>query len=203
MISAIRRGAVPSFTSSQRCLATGLTCASKLPKKSLLKLSKHQIRQSLAKSRTFSTSTSVTKYSSEDEKLKVEEMQDHSLPPDGPRIVFSGIQPTGVPHFGNYIGALRQWKRYHEQSNDAKTSSGNVMEQYFSIVDLHALTASIPRADRLRLRKESYASLLSMGLRNTATTALFYQSDVSGVVLGCVPSQVDLLTANRYLTIAN
>lgn len=95
------------------------------------------------------------------------------------RVIFSGIQPTGIPHLGNYIGALRQWKQYHEQSMNSQLQGGLQTEQYFSIVDLHALTAAIPREQRSILRKESYASLLAMGLTNRSSTAVFFQSDVS------------------------
>ncbi|EXJ80264.1 tryptophanyl-tRNA synthetase [Capronia coronata CBS 617.96] len=94
------------------------------------------------------------------------------------RRVFSGIQPTGVPHLGNYLGALRQWKRFHDQSTDPNFSINYEPEQYFSVVDLHSLTGDIAPQDRLRLRKESFASLLAMGLHNTAETTVFFQSDV-------------------------
>lgn len=43
--------------------------------------------------------------------------------------VFSGIQPTGAIHIGNYIGAVKNWVRLQEQH-----------ESYFCIVDLHAIT---------------------------------------------------------------
>ncbi|KIX10357.1 tryptophan-tRNA ligase [Rhinocladiella mackenziei CBS 650.93] len=95
------------------------------------------------------------------------------------RRVFSGIQPTGVPHLGNYLGALRQWKRLHDQSQDPKLAGNHTVRQYYSIVDLHALTADTPPAVRLRQRKESYAALLAIGLSNTDKTSVFFQSDVS------------------------
>ena len=44
--------------------------------------------------------------------------------------IFSGIQPTGIPHLGNYIGALMQWKQLAKGNNDC----------LFSIVDLHAIS---------------------------------------------------------------
>lgn len=95
------------------------------------------------------------------------------------RVIFSGIQPTGIPHLGNYLGALRQWKQYHQQSMNLDIVGGQYTEQFFSIVDLHALTSAIPRQQRSLLRKESFASLLAMGLTNQSTTAVFFQSDVS------------------------
>ncbi|EXJ86471.1 tryptophanyl-tRNA synthetase [Capronia epimyces CBS 606.96] len=94
------------------------------------------------------------------------------------RRVFSGIQPTGVPHLGNYLGALRQWKRFHDQSTDPNLVLDYEPQQFFSIVDLHSLTGDVSPQDRLRLRKESFASLLAMGLHNTAETTVFFQSDV-------------------------
>jgi tryptophanyl-tRNA synthetase len=46
-----------------------------------------------------------------------------------PARVFSGIQPTGTIHLGNYVGAIRNWVRLQEQ-----------YESYFCIVDFHAIT---------------------------------------------------------------
>ena len=43
--------------------------------------------------------------------------------------VFSGIQPTGQSHIGNYLGAIRQWLELQEKE-----------ECIFCIVDLHAIT---------------------------------------------------------------
>lgn len=43
--------------------------------------------------------------------------------------VFSGIQPTGAIHIGNYVGAVRNWVRLQNQ-----------VESYFCIVDYHAIT---------------------------------------------------------------
>lgn len=95
------------------------------------------------------------------------------------RRAFSGIQPTGIPHLGNYLGALRQWKQLHKQALDPKFASRYHFEQFFSVVDLHALTSRTRPEDRSRLRKESYAALLAIGLFNNHHTTLFFQSDVS------------------------
>ena len=46
-----------------------------------------------------------------------------------PKKVFSGIQPTGNIHIGNYLGAISQWTRLQEQ-----------YEPVFGIVDYHAMT---------------------------------------------------------------
>ena len=89
-----------------------------------------------------------------------------------PPRVLSGIQPTGVPHIGNYLGTLRQWV-------DLQLSSKEDREPFFSIVDLHALT--VPQdPDQLReWRKQSLAALLAIGLDPlNGRSCLFYQSDV-------------------------
>lgn len=86
-------------------------------------------------------------------------------------IVFSGIQPTGVPHLGNYLGALREWVRL--QDNTAQET-----KLFFSIVDLHALTLPQDAKQLRRWRKESLATLLSIGLDPTRST-IFFQSAVS------------------------
>ncbi len=43
--------------------------------------------------------------------------------------IFSGIQPTGSLHLGNYLGAIKQWVELQKEN-----------ECIFCIVDLHALT---------------------------------------------------------------
>ena len=94
------------------------------------------------------------------------------------RVIFSGIQPTGVPHIGNYLGALREWVRLQ---NDAGAKDKCI----YSIVDLHALTGNQdPRTLRQR-RKESFAMLLAIGL-DPSKSILFYQSDVCVVLSNSV-----------------
>ena len=58
--------------------------------------------------------------------------------------IFSGIQPTGVPHLGNYIGALKQWKHL--------AADGSSSLPFFCIVDLHAVTSTGSRNSRTSLR---------------------------------------------------
>ncbi|KXJ94561.1 hypothetical protein Micbo1qcDRAFT_115962 [Microdochium bolleyi] len=85
-------------------------------------------------------------------------------------VVFSGIQPTGVPHIGNYFGALRQWKRMQ----DAAPAGAKL---FFCIVDWHAIT--MPQdAHILRQKKaEMFAALMAIGLDPKRST-IFYQSEV-------------------------
>lgn len=83
-----------------------------------------------------------------------------------PLRIFSGIQPTGRKHLGNYIGAIRQYLAAQEEG-----------EALFCIVDLHALT--VPQ-DPHQLRSSLYdltALLLASGL-DPNRCILFRQSDV-------------------------
>ncbi|KAL2830626.1 hypothetical protein BJY01DRAFT_227138 [Aspergillus pseudoustus] len=84
--------------------------------------------------------------------------------------IFSGIQPTGVPHLGNYLGALREWVKLQ----DTVTKDTKLI---FSIVDLHALTVPQERARLRSWRKEAFATLIAVGLDPNRST-LFYQSSV-------------------------
>ncbi|KAL2753825.1 hypothetical protein ACRALDRAFT_1064965 [Sodiomyces alcalophilus JCM 7366] len=86
------------------------------------------------------------------------------------KVVFSGIQPTGTPHIGNYAGAIREWvKLQHDPDENCR--------RFFSVVDLHAITNS-QYAPQLRQRKrETLAALLATGL-DPKKSVLFYQSSV-------------------------
>ena len=82
------------------------------------------------------------------------------------RRVFSGIQPSGNLHIGNYLGAIKQWVE-----NQSKN------ENYFCIVDLHALTF-IHKPEILKKQiLQTAAVYLSSGLKPNQST-IFLQSDV-------------------------
>ena len=84
-------------------------------------------------------------------------------PASRPRI-FSGIQPSGAPHIGNDLGAIRNYVRLQWE-----------YEAIYCIVDYHALT-SLHDADRLRRQtSEMAAALLALGLDPERCT-LFVQS---------------------------
>ncbi|KKA29489.1 hypothetical protein TD95_001602 [Thielaviopsis punctulata] len=86
------------------------------------------------------------------------------------KVIFSGIQPTGTPHIGNYLGAIRQWVRMQDEPRETT-------ELLYSVVDLHAITVPI-EANKLRQSKrETMAALLAAGLDPERCT-LFYQSSV-------------------------
>ena len=82
--------------------------------------------------------------------------------------MLSGIQPTSTSfHFGNYLGALRQWVALQDS-----------YEAFYCVVDLHAITLNPPTPDELRERsRASAAQLLAAGL-DPDRCALFIQSHV-------------------------
>ena len=80
--------------------------------------------------------------------------------------VFSGMQPTGEAHLGNYLGALRQWVDLQERG-----------ECIFSIVDLHALTIAYEPAEMERRVFDMAVSFLAAGLDPDRCT-IFVQSEV-------------------------
>ncbi|KAF2086989.1 tryptophanyl-tRNA synthetase [Saccharata proteae CBS 121410] len=91
-----------------------------------------------------------------------------------PQVIFSGIQPTGRPHLGNYLGALQQWVKLQNEAAPDTTL-------IYSIVDLHAITAApseLNNGDSLRrVRREMLATLLAVGL-DPNRSIIFHQSAV-------------------------
>jgi len=82
--------------------------------------------------------------------------------------LFSGIQPTGRIHLGNYLGALKNWVDLQEK-----------YDCLYSIVDLHALTINIS-PEELRANSMQVAiDLLALGV-DPKKSLLFRQSDVVG-----------------------
>jgi tryptophanyl-tRNA synthetase len=80
--------------------------------------------------------------------------------------IFSGIQPSGSLHIGNYLGAVKNWVELQHK-----------YESFFCIVDYHAITVPYEPAD-LRARTADMAlSLLAAGL-DPAKCTLFVQSMV-------------------------
>lgn len=80
--------------------------------------------------------------------------------------VFSGIQPSGELHIGNYLGAVKNWVALQGQ-----------FESFFSIVNYHAITVAYQPDDLRRRTRDMAISLLASGL-DEAKCTLFVQSDV-------------------------
>ncbi|KAH9524994.1 Tryptophan--tRNA ligase, mitochondrial [Bulinus truncatus] len=82
--------------------------------------------------------------------------------------VFSGIQPTGMPHLGNYIGAMSSWVKLQRKY------SGNM---FLSIVDLHSITVPQKQQELRQNILDMTACLLGCGI-DPAQTVIFQQSMV-------------------------
>jgi len=80
--------------------------------------------------------------------------------------IFSGIQPTGIAHLGNYLGAIRNW---------VAMQKGN--EPIYCLVDLHALTIWVDPADLRAQTRINAALLLACGI-DPRHSILFHQSAV-------------------------
>ena len=95
------------------------------------------------------------------------------------KIVFSGVQPTGNLHLGNYLGALKNF-----------VSLQSKMQCIYCVVDLHAIT-TFQKPDELKKNVlETVASFLATGL-NSDKSIIFNQSAVPGHaelswILNCV-----------------
>lgn len=106
--------------------------------------------------------------------------------------IFSGIQPTGRKHLGNYIGAIRQYVEGQDRGDPA----------VYCIVDLHAITVAY---DPQELRERLYdttALLVAAGL-DPERCILFRQSDVQehaelSWLLGTVCAHGDLNRMHQF-----
>jgi tryptophanyl-tRNA synthetase len=81
--------------------------------------------------------------------------------------IFSGIQPTGRKHLGNYIGAIRQYVEGQDRG-----------DAVYCVVDLHATTVAYEPADLRRNVLDTTAMLLAAGL-DPERCILFRQGDVA------------------------
>jgi tryptophanyl-tRNA synthetase len=81
--------------------------------------------------------------------------------------VFSGIQPTGDKHFGNYSGGFRQYAATQEEG-----------DAFFCIVDLHSITVQYDPADLRERTLDLAAMLFATGLDPERST-VFVQSHVT------------------------
>ncbi len=87
--------------------------------------------------------------------------------------VFSGIQPSGMLHIGNYLGAIQQW-----------VAGQGEKVNFICIVDLHAITVPQEPAALRRQTRELAALLIAAGIDPQQTT-LFVQSHVRAHAEGC------------------
>lgn len=80
--------------------------------------------------------------------------------------VFSGIQPTGNIHIGNYIGAGRNYVALQEN-----------YQTIYCVVDLHAMTVPYDPAELRQGKAEAARMMLALGI-DPARSLLYFQSDV-------------------------
>ena len=105
--------------------------------------------------------------------------------------ILSGIQPSGVPHIGNFFGMMRQALELQEKG-----------DAYLFIADLHSLTVN-PKPQELRERIDHLAlDFLACGL-DPEKTAFFRQSDINGIceltwILNCITNMGLLERAHSY-----
>jgi len=95
------------------------------------------------------------------------------------KLVFSGVQPTGNLHLGNYLGAIKNFVSLQKE-----------MECIYCVVDLHAITVFQNPSELQNNVLETTASFLASGL-NPAKSIIFNQSSVPGHtelawILNCV-----------------
>src|SRR6266403_3899921 len=105
--------------------------------------------------------------------------------------IFSGVQPTGNIHLGNYLGALRNWVALQHE-----------YESFFCIVNLHAIT--VPQDPKLLAEKtrELARIYLAAGIDPKVAT-IFVQSDVSQHaeltwILNCIARMSELERMTQF-----
>lgn len=125
----------------------------------------HQQRAQLMSTATTSITEEEAK-SSYEKKKKVQ-----------PERVLSGVQPTGSLHLGNYLGAIRQWVDF--QNEEQKNDDGEVIpvENFFCVVDLHAITMPHDPKDLKESTLSSAALYIAAGIDPTKSK-IFVQSHV-------------------------
>jgi tryptophanyl-tRNA synthetase len=103
--------------------------------------------------------------------------------------IFSGVQPTGNIHLGNYLGALRNWVTLQHE-----------YESFFCIVDLHAITIPQDPQSLTAKTRELARLYLAAGVDPQVST-IFVQSDVTehaelAWILNCITrmSELDRMT---------
>jgi hypothetical protein len=89
--------------------------------------------------------------------------------PEKPKVktsrILSGVQPTGSLHLGNYLGAIRQWVEFQDAEPVVdEEGTKTVSENFFCVVDLHAITMPHEPKDLAESTKASAALYLAAGM---------------------------------------
>ena len=83
------------------------------------------------------------------------------------KTVFSGIQPSGLVHLGNLLGAINNWVKLSNENS----------KNYFCIVDLHSLTGLPNKNDLKKSINDTLKVLVASGI-NTKTSVIYTQSSL-------------------------
>src|SRR5204862_4032059 len=107
------------------------------------------------------------------------------------KTVFSGIQPSGELHLGNYLGAIRNWIGLQDE-----------YRAFFCVVDYHSLTQTYEVKEMARLVRDMVVDILALGVDPEKST-LFIQSHVPEHtelmwVLTCVTGFGDLERMTQF-----
>jgi len=81
--------------------------------------------------------------------------------------IFSGIQPSGVVHIGNYLGAMKNWAKVQEEGNEC----------IYCIVDYHAITVDYPAKEMPQRIIDAAKDVIASGVSPEKST-IFLQSDI-------------------------
>ena len=105
--------------------------------------------------------------------------------------IFSGVQPTGNVHLGNYLGALRNWVALQTE-----------YESFFCIVNLHAITARQDPKLLAEKTRELARIYLAVGI-DPGLSTIFIQSDVAEHaeltwILNCIARMSELERMTQY-----
>ncbi|MEX1006717.1 MAG: tryptophan--tRNA ligase [Acidimicrobiia bacterium] len=109
--------------------------------------------------------------------------------------VFSGIQPTGEVHLGNYLGAVRHWVAALDDADSPD-------QALYCVVDLHAMTLPYDAATFAERTRRTVAFLVAAGL-DPARCTLFVQSHVAAHteltwILNCVATFGELRRMTQF-----
>ena len=105
--------------------------------------------------------------------------------------IFSGVQPTGNVHLGNYLGALRNWVTLQHE-----------YESFFCIVNLHAITARQDPKLLAEKTRELARIYLAVGI-DPGLSTIFVQSDVAEHaeltwILNCIARMSELERMTQF-----
>ncbi|PIT95440.1 tryptophan--tRNA ligase [Candidatus Falkowbacteria bacterium CG_4_9_14_3_um_filter_38_19] len=105
--------------------------------------------------------------------------------------IFSGVQPTGNLHLGNYLGALAQWVAMQDEYNSI-----------FCVVDYHAITVKQEPANLSRQILDTVKIYLAAGI-NPEKSIIFQQSDISAHtelawILNTITKNADLSKMTQF-----